>query len=181
MIPLVAGKPHQVMQIDKATNIILEIKRFIPQENTGSLTRFTKFAPVLHISNDMFISNPISAQQDIEPSLIAVSSDDAYLLPATLYGGFTLQTKNNFEVNGKSVKHLRYTDGLLPVSIFQTARPVKAPAQDSQQIIQWSRPLQMGASQAGNIYQWKKNEAYYILIGDVKPALLEEIAGQLKN
>ncbi len=185
LIPLVAGKPHQLMRIDQATHVILEIKRFLPEGKTGSLTQFTKFEPVPKLASSLFLSEqglvPSSVNKD---GLEIANKDDlttanGAAAPEKLNGGFSLAGGDQFEVSGKIVKQLRYTDGLLPVSIFQTPLPVKAPAQPHQ-MIEWSRPIQMGTSSAGNIFQWQRDKQYYTLIGDAQQELLQQIAGTLR-
>ncbi len=175
--PLVQGKPWQLVRVDRATNVILEIKRYTPNGKTGSVTRFTQFKPVTTIATGYFL--PDSDLIETPKDTVESPAEITLILPSTLQGGFSLEGSNQFEVNGKTIQHLRYTDGLLPISVFQTPLPVKNPKQ-SGTIVEWNRPLHMGVSQAGNIYQWEKDKQYYTLVGDVQPDLLQQIAGPLK-
>jgi outer membrane lipoprotein-sorting protein len=186
LTPLTEGKPHQIMRIDRETHVILEIKRYTADGKNGSLTRFTKFSPMASLPGGLFLS--ASSLTPLEKEKVGTtipvpdqmgSGSHAFLLPTKLYGGFLLEADNQIEVNGKSIKHLRYTDGLLPVSIFQAPLPVKAPEQNAR-VIPWNQPLEMGATTGGNVYQWKKDEVYYILIGDLQQDLLQKIAGHIQ-
>jgi outer membrane lipoprotein-sorting protein len=188
LIPLVAGKPYQLVRIDQATHVMLESKRYIPEGKTGSITRFTHFEPGSSLPRDSFLPD-IQLDQSTKKDGIETSTQELSALPtneetsfspAKLYGGFCLEGSDQFDVNGKLVKHSRYTDGLFPISLFQTPLPVKAPTSEKKQLIEWSRPLQMGTTNTGNIYQWKKDEEYFTLIGDAQPSFLQEIARNLK-
>ncbi|MBV9080409.1 MAG: hypothetical protein JO102_04735 [Elusimicrobia bacterium] len=171
LVPKLAGKPTQRMWIDKDTNAILEVKRTLASEKSGADSRFTRF----EIKKDQpetlfaFANLPKSQPSKEENAAPAAPPSDG----ARLAGGFAFAGSDLFDVRGQRVEHLRYTDGLVPVSLFVTRVPVEAPK--LQEAASVSSPMYIGLANPVHVSQWKEGSQHYTVVGEVSPELLRQM------
>jgi outer membrane lipoprotein-sorting protein len=174
LTPLAKGKPLHQLRIDRETSVVLEAKEFNPDGKSGSLMRFTEFHPKSALPDSLFLA---PAELDASSPEYTRAEPTAPTGPVT--GGFMVQGVDYFDVTGKSVRHVRYTDGVLPLSLFETPLPVRIPQEKSLSLAS-ERPLGVGFSTQGRVCSWKKNNQYFTLIGDVQEDLLKNIADTIK-
>lgn len=176
--PLSDGKPIQQLKIDQGTRVILELKRSIPNEKFGSITRFIKFEPQKSLSQDLFLASSLGGlETPLETSRpIEMGETPASLLK--LPGGFMLNGLDVFDVEGTSARHFSYTDGALTLSVFQTTLPVEIPKETS--VGNGSQPAVEGLASANQVRHWESAKKYFTLIGEVSQDLLKTISASIK-
>src|SRR5205823_2561510 len=100
----------------------------------AALSRFTRFEPQKALSRDLFQltsdSGPNVDIHGLDPDFLSMEQLDHAMgkrsdFPAELMGGFVFESADFFDVGKEVVRHVRYTDGLTVVSLFQTDRPVR--------------------------------------------------------
>ena len=177
LTPTMEGKPSQRMWIDRDSKAVLEVKRSLP--TGGASTQFTRFEAKV-LPESLFGQDTSIVAEDIGKSV--ESPEEARTLSgksgdqASLAGGFSLMGADLFDVKGETVRHLRYTDGLIPVSLFVTRVAVAAPTAPEDASRSVTSPIYFGLSTPVNVSQWKEGKEHYTLIGEVDPALLHRIS-----
>lgn len=182
LTPITSGKPQQEVLIDKKTRVVLEVKRYTPNEPNGYAIRMTQFDPNASLAKTVFMTAPVDQspfkKEDIDAPEIAETERASSM--ALLQGGFSLESVDRFEIQGKPVRHMQYTDGLIPLSLFETTVPVQMPKNQNSQFTV-GNPLQMGYADSGSsVYLWNKGKLYYTLIGDTQRILLQQIASRIE-
>jgi len=187
--PARSGKPHQRLWIDQETRVILENKRFRSGAHSATLSRFTRFEPKKDIPDDLFNCAASSGTIDahgLDPDFFSLeemeqSTGKASKYPRELPGDFTFESADFFEVKNQTVWHIRYTDGLTTVSLFDTPRPVRLSGTANDSSASLSLPGSLHLSSSGRILHWKQKKTYYTLVADLPRELLEPIAARLKR
>ncbi len=185
--PSLNDRPRQRLTIDEETRVILENKRFRPGGLLAASSVFVRFEPGVHLPEGLFNVSPDTASgtfsHGFDPNFLSLEELDHVkgqsFFPRELPGGFVFESGDFLDVSGRTVKHVRYTDGLAVLSLFQTDRPVRLPASLSA-----AGHSEMGAlrlSSAGKVLHWKSGRVHYTLIGDVSKELLEKAAVSLKG
>ena len=176
LTPTVPGKPSQKMWIDRESNAVLEVKRVLP--NGGAASQFTRFEKKA-LPDSLFGQD--ASIETVEFGKPAENVEEARTMmgepgeKASLEGGFALMGADLFDVRGETVRHLRYTDGLIPVSLFVTRVAVEAP-KVSEAARPASTPMYFGLTTPVNVSQWKQGQDHFTLIGEVEPTLLQRIS-----
>ena len=175
LTPAVAGKPAQRMWIDRETRAVLATRRTLASEKTGASSRFTQFETKSTLPASLFAGVAAPAIEKSKSDRKAETTQVSAARPtdpARLLGGFALRDADLFDVKGATVRHLRYTDGLIPISLFVTRAPVDsagiapASAESPQNLL--STPVQVN--------QWKDHGNHYTLVGEVSPELLKQMS-----
>jgi outer membrane lipoprotein-sorting protein len=182
LVPRVPGKPLHELRIDQETLVVLEQRRYVSKDKIGSLTRFSDFEPNKELSAELFTMDSSDdgilekKNDDAIPPVFSVAPppQESYrLLPA----GFSLQEVRSFEVEGTTANHFTYTDGALPLSVFETKLPVRFPekkyASDKMDLV--ANPTN-GFSSSDQVVYGKKGQNYFTIVGEVSPDLLQMIA-----
>ncbi|MBV9081021.1 MAG: MucB/RseB C-terminal domain-containing protein [Elusimicrobia bacterium] len=171
LTPLYPGKPAERLLVDQESGIILEARRVAAE--AGSSTTFTRFEPNVKLPESLFAwSHPAP---NVDEALAKPNDrESAGSWPSTLPGGFSLLSSENFEINGKPVRHLRYFDGLSSFSIFETAAPVAdAPVKPA---IDALRPGPVVEA----VERWKAHGRYLTAIGEIPAPLFAAIQQQIR-
>lgn len=183
LTPTLQGKPVERLWVDRETHLVLEARHEQPSVKGGYGFSFTRFEPNAAISPALFpVSSP---ESDLEVAVPATQVDLASQFGsragryASLPGGYTLQSLALFEVQGQSIRHLRYTDGLQPLSLFETKAPIQV-----REGVQLPRDVRVTATGLGlggtdAIHHWKKGRRYFTLVGDLPDDLAAQIRTQL--
>lgn len=176
LTPHADGKPSQRMWIDRETNAVLEVKRALASENAGATSRFTRFEikkdlPTSLFGHDNTLASTDGLAVEHDPDNARMAED---VERGSLSGGFALLGADLFDVRGEPVRHLRYTDGLIPVSLFVTRVPVDSSGMRAPRAS--STPLYMGLSSPMHVNQWKEGSEHYTLMGEVAPELLRRMS-----
>jgi outer membrane lipoprotein-sorting protein len=175
--PQVAGKPSQRMWIDRESNAVLEVKRSL--SDGGASSQFTRFEKKA-LPDSLFGQD--ASIQSLEIGKPAENPEEARKMTgdagdrASLNGGFALMGADLFDVRGETVRHLRYTDGLIPVSLFVTRVAVEAPKISDAAARPAASPMYFGLAAPVNVSQWKQGKDHFTLIGELEPSLLQRIS-----
>jgi negative regulator of sigma E activity len=179
MTPKTDGKPTHILKIDKDTMVVLEHRRFLPNDQIGSLTRFSTFEPEKKFAEGTFsFSNRpglSTDKRDFEmpkPENLKPPPDNMKKLP----NGFELSSYNVFEVQGTQADHFYYSDGALPLSVFETKLPIHFPVKTRvSDKSDFTSVATQNLSSVDQIVYGKRNGTYITVIGEASPALLQSI------
>ena len=189
--PRASGKLSQRLWIDQETRAVLGNQRFGRQDPFRVESRFVRFQPRasvdpgrfrLEISPEMRVMEP-----PVDPDFLPLDQlnrrgEKMAQFPSELPGGYVFESGNIFKLRGQGVRHLRYTDGLSVVSLFETDRPVRLPKGHSMRRFFESamRRQPLFSSSAGPVLQWKMGGHHYTLMGDCSKELLQEMSEKIR-
>lgn len=189
MTPKTDGKPWQTLWLDQDTKIVLRSKRYLPKRPFASKAEFSTFEPRVRLDPALFVVDAATSNLVAPPSLapdfltleqLNAATGDRASLPEKLPGGFIFESANVFPVGKSKVRHARYTDGLIVISLFMTDRRVRLPKGGIISSGASHLPGPLRASRAGKLIQWGGGTRYYTLMGDVSRELLAEIVKSLR-
>lgn len=175
LTPVDAGKPHQTLWFDQATGVLLASRRFLPGTPYAAAVRFVRFKPDVDFEEGFFNLKSDDAQRTddcgwagrSEPA--GAASTERTELPF----GFSLENRGQFDVQGETVTHLSYSDGLAVVSIFETRRPVRVPA--GAVTSTGAGPRLLDVSIPARVVYGRRDGVYRTVIGDDTAELLNEL------
>jgi len=132
--------PVQAFWIDRETGLILQRHAYLKDGSWDYRSHFIRLDLPAELSPDRFkpsLPEEISlVKKPLEPTFfspeeIAARFGAALDVPESLPQGFHFESGGVRTLNGAAVAHLRYTDGINVVSVFQSTgtTPFKAPAQ----------------------------------------------------
>lgn len=177
MIPRTTGKPFNELRVDQQTMVVLEQRRYVAQDEIGSLTRFSSFEPNKTASADLFSFGTsvglIETNKDVQSRR---RSEMPLGARRQLPAGFSLNGFRTFEVQGTLANHFTYTDGALPLSVFETKLPVHFPSKPSMSEKTDAIVPSNGFSSTDQVLYAKKGKNYFTIIGEASPALLQTIS-----
>lgn len=189
MKPKTDGKPWQTLWLDQDTRIVLRSKRYLPRRPFASKAEFASFEPRAKLDPALFQVDAATADLISPPSLapdfltleqLNTATGDRASLPPKLPGGFVFESADVFPVGKSKVRHARYTDGLIVISLFMTDRRVRLPKGGIISSGGTHLPGPLRASRAGKLIQWGGGARYYTLMGDVSRELLADIVKSLR-
>ena len=180
--PVAKGKPRQTLWIDEQTGLILRSKRFRANGSLAALSQFVHIRIPAEVPDELVDYEPPKGYKvedhGLSPQFLsldglkdAVASPPA--VPQTLPGGFQFESAGTVSTHGQSVVHLRYTDGLLNISLFQSPVPVR--------LRELADSPGEGRLPGGRILQWKADKRSYILIGDLSQGMMRRLAAEFKD
>ena len=188
MRPRIDGKPWQVLWVDQDTKVVLRSRRYIPKRSSASRAQFDSFDARKPQDEALFqVSDATSGvieARGLAPRFLTLeqlnlATGDRSRLPLRLPGGFVFESADVLPVHGSKVRHARYTDGLIVISLFQTDRRVKIPKGGIVESGGARLPGPLRASSAGKLIQWGGGRRYYTLMGDVSRELVADIVKSL--
>lgn len=184
--PKLEGKAWQSMALDQDTKVVLRVKRYLPRRSFASQASFTSFEPNKPQAEDLFAlaASTASAAPALTPDFmtleqLAKETGRPSRLPQALPGGFVFESADVIKAGRGRAAHVRYTDGLTVLSIFETERPVKLP-KSGMIAVSAGFPGALSASRAGKVLKLKAGDRHYTLMADVARELLAEVARALK-
>lgn len=168
LVPKENGKPEQILWVDKKNYMILKVKRYLPKTNWAVLSEFRDIDLNPKLDPSLFKESPFKSGEAVphglDPNFKSLeetkNQQNKKQPPTTLIKGFVFESGDNFKVKGNTVHHFRYTDGLIALSLFETAKPV---------------PL--GSS---HMVHWQTGPNHFTLMGDLTTDALQQISMGLK-
>lgn len=181
--PRVKGKPSQELTIDRATGVVLQSRRFHPDGTRAVVSRYHRFEPGPVDAGEFALSGAAARRHGLEPTDEESASVLKELPPALaaarrLPFGFEFDGADRLKVGGRTVRHLRWTDGLVSLSLFvsdRPARPAGSPSGGSASL----RPLDTDPG-PGRVVAWKSGKTHFTLMGDLSEPLLRALQSRLK-
>lgn len=186
--PILSGKPAQKLWIDQETGALLEARRFQDKRSFAVVSRYTRFAPRESFPEGLFeYQASTGAQVDehgLDPDYLSLEEmrrRQSVDFPASLPGGFVFESADLLDVRGHSVRQARYTDGLASLSLFQTDKRVRLPADEAS----FEPPLpphpgEFGMTSGGHAYRFQRGRKHYLLLGDISRDLLQRAAAGVR-
>ena len=180
--PIATGKPSQSLWIDQQTGLILRSKRYRSNGSLESLSQFAQIMIPAEIPDEMFAWEPPKGytveDHGLSPQFLSLQGmKDAVAatpdVPQALPGGFEFESAGAVTMRGQSVLHMRYTDGLLTVSLFQSPVPVR--------LKELATAPGEGRLPGGRVLQWKAGRKHYVLIGDLPQSMMRRLALEFKD
>ncbi|MFN0117051.1 MAG: hypothetical protein ACKVQC_01990 [Elusimicrobiota bacterium] len=183
--PKIREKPTQELRVDKLSGVVLENKRIRPEDSYMVVSRFVEFNPLkekeISINTQEVNQGDLMAHQ-FSPSFLSVpeweeKNNQLFPYPRELPHGFVFESFDVLSTaSQQQVHHLRYTDGMAIISIFQSNKPV-----------QMKMPLKESSSDMVNptalperIVRSSSGSRYFTLISDLPEEFLREVAKQFK-
>lgn len=183
LTPRSAGKPSRSLWIDKETGLVLRVQNFHPDRSLASLFNFTQLSLPAELRDELFDYKPPPdyrvAEHRLSPQFSTLDKlrDAAASVPrapAELPEGFVFESAGLVNVGSRRVTHVRYTDGLVSLSLFDSPVP-----------IHWrDLPGEGGRERlvpGGSALEWSSRRRHYVLMGNVTRDLLRRLADVLKK
>ncbi|MDE2290530.1 MAG: hypothetical protein KGL53_00500, partial [Elusimicrobia bacterium] len=184
--PRERGKPRQELCIDEETGVVLESRRYQPDGQRAEVSRFLSFETGPARDEDFALSAAAATAPRHGLGPTAESSADVlkhvppYLANAKeLPFGFRFDGADQLRLSGSPVEHLRWTDGLVAVSLFVTDRPVRPsgrPAAGTASV----RPLDADTGPA-RVATWRVRRLHYTLMANVSEPMLKALKAHLRR
>jgi outer membrane lipoprotein-sorting protein len=191
LTPRVLGKPARRLWIDRETGLVLRVEKFHADGSHLSASHFTEVQVGPRPPARLFEAPapPGASVVSVESPETAFSLDNIRArfhvpLPASLPGGYRFIGGRLISRGGSVMAHLRYDDGLNPVSLY-IARAGDLPHDPNEG--EPVAPLTDGEGQVSaahhlNALAWRSAPAAgrspldCALVGDVSPGLLRQVA-----
>lgn len=183
--PREKGKPRQELWLDRETRVVLQSRRYHPDGARAAVSRFHRFEAV-SVPDARF---ELSAEAEGAPrhGLEPTDEESAAVLkrlPAALAAsrelpfGFSFDGADEMRLKGTTVSHLRWTDGLVSLSLFVSDRPARASGVKAAAGGGVTRPLE-GDPGPGRVLSWKAGGRHYTLMGDLSEQVLRALQARL--
>ncbi|MCB4757517.1 MAG: outer membrane lipoprotein-sorting protein [Elusimicrobia bacterium] len=187
--PKAKGKPYRTLWIDQDQYLILKSREYNPD---GTLTIESAFEKIdfpagldagafnfrvpagTHVQDHEFSPDFLSLEE------LKESGAHFPRMPEHLPAGFVFESADFFNVKSKEVSHLRYTDGLNVISLFESAYPVSTKTGAFQWEPSEFETATIGFSRAGKILYWQSGNRYFTLVGNLSSEALHKIAKSIK-
>ncbi|UCH35716.1 MAG: hypothetical protein JSV65_05025 [Armatimonadota bacterium] len=157
------GNPSKRMWIDRATGLVLRTELLNWKQENISTSAFREIEIDPDLSDHSALLTPPKPPQ-APPAPVALGFQPIH--PQYVPSGYEFIGTSTTAIGGYPAAHLRYTDGLNTISLFQA--PAKAFAQETP----------FGATELSftQVITWRRGNMAYALMGDVNPAELRRMA-----
>ena len=163
--PKEPGKPRQMLAIDQATGLILRARKYHADGTLASMFKFVHVRVPADIPDDYFsFKAPEGFKVGSLPPSAAPSAGPQS--PPPLPFGFQFEGADLVRADGRSIVHLRYTDGLVPLSFFESPDRVR---------------VREVAVPGARIHQWRSKGRHFVVIGDLSRSLLKRLAAEFSK
>lgn len=181
------GHPSQRLWVDRQTGVVLRTEQYRGDGSLGALTVFTAFEPVESLPETLFrLKLPRGVRVTKELGAIPLSDlgEVAGLpvrLPARLPAGYVLEGATGRQLGQEPVAHLRFTDGLGVISLFeQEARPfTRYRLAGAREVALKHGRGWLSEECGGYVLNWTSGGLNFTLIGEVPPETLKAIADSI--
>ena len=189
IIPKDKGKPYRTLWIDQDENVILKNKEFYPDGLLAEESFFEEITfPELPESIPIAFQIPTKAkikEHGYNPDFMSLeklkeSGIHYPYFPEHIPVGFVFESADFFTLKGKEISHLRFTDGLNVISLFESADPVSTKSKDFNWQFNELESTHIGFSKSGKVLHWKLKNRYLTLVGNLSLELLQKISHSIK-
>ncbi len=166
LTPRHAGNPSKRMWVDQATGVVLrtELLNWHQQSISSSAFREIEVDPAPSARPDLL--HP-PARAGGEAGLAALAFAPVY--PRYLPAGYVFSGTDLVNLGPHRGAHLRYSDGLNSISLFQ------APAQAFGDM----QPFESEQWWFAQVLTWRRGDLAYAVVGDINPAELRKMADSM--
>lgn len=180
--------PNQRLWIDRQTGVVLRTEQYRADGSLSSLSVFTSFEPVKSLPDDLFrlrVPEGVRVRSDFGPAAplrdLSATSGIAVRLPAGLPTGFVYAGATISQEDEGRIVHLRFTDGLGVISLFEReARPF------ARYRLSGSKPVELKAGRGwlseecgSYVLNWTSGGINFTLIGELPAETLTRLANSV--
>ena len=192
LVPALPGKPEIVYEIDKQEPVILQTKQFDPEGEIVTRSYFTDIDFTAETSvgdKDVFrvkASSGVAVKQHgLDPDFLSMkelnnSGVNLPHIPETLPQGFEFESGNSFKVKGSYITHIRYTDGIVVLSLFEGTAPIISSDKDFTWGHESWNPAKTGFAGGEQVLSWKSGNRNLVLVGCLSKESLSRIAKSIR-
>lgn len=190
VVPKVKGKPHRSLWVDQDQYVILKNKEFHPDGTWSAESAFEEIEFPENLEMDLSeFKVPAGCEvqnHGFDPDYLSLEevrqSGARTLMPKHIPQGFVFESADLFSAHGNEISHLRFTDGLNVLSLFESSAPVSTRTEE----LSWTPSSVvnngvMGFSRAGKIMHWRSGSRYFTLVGNLSSGSLSRIAQSIKS
>lgn len=160
------GNPSRRLWVDRATGLVLRSELLNWKQDSISVSAFQEVEIDPDLSRELALLTP-PAPPSSPPLRAPLAFKPTY--PRHLPPGYTFAGTEVMTMGKYSAAHLRYSDGLNSISVFQA--PADAFAQQM--------PLATVELQFTQVVTWRRGDLAYAIVGDINPAELQRMAGSM--
>ena len=166
VIPRHPGNPSKRMWVDQATGLVLRTELLNWRQNgiSSSAFREIEIDPDLAAHDDLLRPPPSALAPAVTAPLGFRPSYPRYLPPGYVFSGTDVISISKFPG-----AHLRYSDGLNTISLFQA--PAKAFGSE--------QPFASWEWHCAQVVTWRKGDMAYAVVGDIDPEQVRRIADSM--
>jgi outer membrane lipoprotein-sorting protein len=184
LAPRVPGKPSRKLWLDRETGLVLRVEKFHPDGSPLSASQFTEIRIGQRQPDRLFqppqgagIRVQRAASEEVSLSRADLGGRFRVAAPDVLPAGYRFTGGRLVTHQGITLAHLRYQDGLSLVSLY-LASPGHLPEAAEPAPRSDTGPRRPGNASTThhNVYTWHTGTADCALVGDLSPALLQELA-----
>ncbi len=189
IMPNAPGKPKRLLLVDSVEPVILRSEEINPDGSIAVESQFENIDFNSVIDDSLFHPNfpqgVTVKDHGVAPDFLTLSEIEKSIgkklgVPKELPDGFEFESGNLFHFKGKPITHLRYTDGLNIISLFQSETPINT----KNRVFGWhgyeGLNGKIGFSRAGHVYHWRFGNRHYTLVGNISLAAMRKLARSLK-
>ncbi|HHW13960.1 MAG TPA: hypothetical protein GXX28_03380 [Firmicutes bacterium] len=185
LVPRGCSRPVQRLWVDQQTGVILRTEQYRFDGSLAALTVFTAFEPVASLPEDLFhLALPkgvrVTRRLDSAAPLKALTEESGFpvRLPSELPPGFVFAGAAVGRPEKENVVHLRFTDGLTVISLFeQAARPfTRYRLEGAKAVALKSGRGWLREECGGYVLNWTDGGINFTLVGEVPAAVLLRLA-----
>ena len=166
VLPRHPGNPSKRMWVDQATGLVLRTELLSRRHNSISSSAFREIeiAPDLTTQADLLQPPPRALAPAVTTPLGFKPGYPRYLPPGYVFSGTDV-----INVGNLPGAHLRYSDGLNTISLFQ------APAE----AFGGEQPFASWEWHFAQVITWRKGDMAYAAVGDIDPEQLRKMADSM--
>jgi len=160
------GNPSKRMWVDRATGLVLrsELLNWKQQIVGGSTFRDLEIDPDLSAQSRLLDPPPVAQAPPARSGLTFTPAHPRYVPP-----GYVFASTETVPLGKHLAAHLRYTDGLNTISLFQA--PARAFADQ--------QPFAAAEYGFTQVITWRRGDVAYALMGDIDPLELRKMGNSL--
>jgi sigma-E factor negative regulatory protein RseB len=188
LVPRGCGRPAQRFWVDRETGVILRTEQYRLDGSLAALTVFTAFTPARSLPDETFRLRlakevRVTAGEAVGTPLQSLRerSGVALRLPAELPPGYVFDSASLSQTGREKGVHLRFTDGLGVISLFQqTAEPLARYRLEGAQAVALRSGRGWLREQCGGyVLNWTADGVNFTLVGEVPASVLVRIADSI--
>lgn len=192
LVPRGCAHPVQRLWVDERTGVILRTEQYRLDGSLAALTVFTAFEPAADLPEGLFqLALPkgvrVTTRLDSAAPLKTLSEESGFAvrLPAGLPPGFVFAgaAVGRPEPEKETVVHLRFTDGLTVISLFeQAARPfTRYRLEGAKAVALKSGRGWLREECGGYVLNWTDGGINFTLVGEVPAEVLVRLANSFPD
>lgn len=188
LVPRGCGYPAQRLWVDRATGVVLRTEQYQRDGSLVALTVFTAFEPGVRLAAEHFrlkLPKEVRVTTEFGAAVpfaeLSAASDLPVRMPDELPEGYVFQGASVSRLEQETVVHLRFTDGLGVISLFQQkARPfTRYRLEGGREVALKNGRAWLHQECGGYVLNWTSGGVNFTLVGEVPPETLLAMASSI--